>query len=94
MCIAFFNLRNETNEVKQQRKAFQCFSNLFNIERIVSYIFERIVCMMESRYYKEHSSYLDRDMEFKMYGYDGILCLIIPCQNGRFLNGKIAKCLI
>lgn len=47
--------------------------------------------MMESRYYKEHSSYLDRDMEFKMYGYDGILCLIISCQNGRFFEWEDRK---
>lgn len=39
---------------------------------------------METRYFKEHSSYLDRDMEFKMYGDSGTLCLVIPCQDGRF----------
>lgn len=39
---------------------------------------------MKIDYYKEYSSYLDRDMEFKMYGHDGILCLVIPCQDGRF----------
>lgn len=39
---------------------------------------------MEGRYFKEYSHYLNRDMEFKMYGHDGILCLIVPCQDGRF----------
>lgn len=42
--------------------------------------------IMESRYFKEYSSYLNRDMEFKMYGNAGILCLIIPCQDGRFFE--------
>lgn len=39
---------------------------------------------MNVRYFKEYSSYLNRDMEFKMYGDSGILCLIVPCQDGRF----------
>ncbi len=39
---------------------------------------------MNSRYFKEYSEYLNRDMEFKMYGDSGVLCLIIPCQDGRF----------
>lgn len=41
---------------------------------------------MDSRYYKEYSRYLDRDMEFKMYGNEGMLCLVIPCQDGRFFE--------
>lgn len=39
---------------------------------------------MISHYYKEYSSQLGRDMEFKIYGIDGVLCLVIPCQDGRF----------
>lgn len=39
---------------------------------------------MEGQYYKEYSQYLDREMEFKMYGHDGMLCLVLPCQDGRF----------
>ena len=46
---------------------------------------------MESRYYKEYSQYLNRDMEFKMYGTDGILCLIVPCQDGRFFEWEDRK---
>lgn len=49
---------------------------------------------MKVEYYKEYSNFLNRDMEFKMYGHSGPLCLVIPCQDGRFLNGKIAICLI
>ena len=41
---------------------------------------------MQIRYFKEYSQYLDRDMEFKMYGYAGRLCLVIPCQDGRFFE--------
>lgn len=39
---------------------------------------------MEIRYFKEYSSHLNRDMEFKMYGHAGKLCLCIPCQDGVF----------
>lgn len=41
---------------------------------------------MQVRYFKEYSNYLNRDMEFKMYGHDGPLCLVIPCQDGRFFE--------
>lgn len=41
---------------------------------------------MEIRYFKEWSSNLNRFMEFKMYGHAGKLCLVIPCQNGRFFE--------
>lgn len=46
---------------------------------------------MESRYFKEHSRYLNRDMEFKMYGVKGILCLVVPCQDGRFFEWEDRK---
>ncbi|MCF0258917.1 MAG: esterase [Erysipelotrichaceae bacterium] len=39
---------------------------------------------MQIQYFKEYSSFLNRDMEFKMYGHAGPLCLVIPCQDGRF----------
>ena len=42
--------------------------------------------IMQIRYFKEYSQYLDRDMEFKMYGHAGRLCLVIPCQDGRFFE--------
>lgn len=41
---------------------------------------------MQVRYYKEYSSILGREMEFKLYGHAGPLCLVIPCQDGRFFE--------
>lgn len=41
---------------------------------------------MESRYFREYSPSLDRDMEFKVYGHGGKLCLAFPSQNGRFYD--------
>ena len=38
---------------------------------------------MEIRYYKTYSRFLDRDMEFKVYGHAGKPVLFIPCQGGR-----------
>lgn len=46
---------------------------------------------MNTRYFKEYSHYLNRDMEFKMYGDNGILCLIVPCQDGRFFEWEDRK---
>lgn len=42
--------------------------------------------MMQIRYFKEYSRFLNRDMEFKMYGHAGRLCLVVPCQDGRFFE--------
>ena len=41
---------------------------------------------MEARYFKQYSSCLDRDMEFKVYGHRGKPVLFIPCQAGRFFD--------
>ena len=41
---------------------------------------------MYVRYYKEYSGYLERDMEFKVYGHAGIPFIVFPCQNGRFFD--------
>ena len=41
---------------------------------------------MEVRYFKQYSSCLDRDMEFKVYGHRGKPVLFIPCQAGRFFD--------
>lgn len=41
---------------------------------------------MEIRYFKHYSSWLNRDMEFKVYGYGGKPVLFIPCQGGRFFD--------
>ena len=39
---------------------------------------------MEIRYEKHWSGYLNREMEFKVYGHAGRPVLFIPCQAGRF----------
>ncbi len=39
---------------------------------------------MQVNYKKRWSSYLQRDMEFKVYGNKGKPFLMIPCQSGRF----------
>ena len=39
---------------------------------------------MEIRYEKHWSGYLNREMEFKIYGSCGKPVLFIPCQAGRF----------
>ena len=35
---------------------------------------------------KEYSKYLDREMEFKIYGHDGKPCLVFPPQDGKFTD--------
>ena len=41
---------------------------------------------MNIRYFKEPSAILGRDMEFKVFGDGGKLCLGFPPQNGRFYD--------
>ena len=41
---------------------------------------------MEIRYFKHFSTYLNRDMEFKVYGHAGKPVLFIPCEGGRFYD--------
>lgn len=41
---------------------------------------------MEIRYFKHWSSYLHRDMEFKVYGHAGKPVMFVPCQGGRFYD--------
>ena len=41
---------------------------------------------MQITYYKEWSRYLDRDMEFKVFGSGGRPCLILPRLSGRFYD--------
>ena len=41
---------------------------------------------MFSRYYKQYSHVLGRDMEMKSWGHAGRPILYIPCQNGRFFD--------
>ena len=39
---------------------------------------------MRITYFKEHSKILGLDMEYNVYGHAGKLCLVFPCQDGRF----------
>ena len=41
---------------------------------------------MDTRYFKEYSPALGREMEMKVYGWGGRPVLFIPCQNGRFFD--------
>lgn len=41
---------------------------------------------MEIQYFKQYSSCLTRDMEFKVYGEGGKPVLYIPCEGGRFVD--------
>ena len=41
---------------------------------------------MQIRYYKEYSRFLNRFMEFKVYGHAGRPIVIFPCQSGRFFD--------
>ena len=41
---------------------------------------------MTTRYFKEYSHILGRDMEFKLYGDGGKVCLAVPPQGGRFYD--------
>ena len=42
--------------------------------------------MMEGTYYKEWSTALGREMEFKVYGSAGVPVLAFPCGGGRFYD--------
>ncbi len=41
---------------------------------------------MHTRYYKEYSHHLQRDMEFQVYGHAGLPFIVFPCQNGKFFD--------
>ena len=41
---------------------------------------------MKVEYYKEYSHFLDREMEFKVYGHAGKPILVFPAQDGRFYD--------
>ncbi len=41
---------------------------------------------MNIGYYREYSENLSRNMEFKIYGSEGTVCIWFPCQNGRFYD--------
>ena len=42
--------------------------------------------MIQGTYYKEWSSVLNRDMEFKVYGSAGVPVLALPARGGRFYD--------
>ena len=42
--------------------------------------------MMQGTYYKEWSSVLNREMEFKVYGSAGVPALALPARGGRFFD--------
>lgn len=41
---------------------------------------------MQTRYYKQYSPAMGREMEFKVYGHAGKPVLFVPCQAGRFYD--------
>lgn len=41
---------------------------------------------MQKQYFKAYSHYLNRDMEFNVYGHGGKPVVVFPCQNGRFFD--------
>ena len=46
---------------------------------------------MRIEYFKHYSSFMNRDMEFKVYGHSGRPVLFIPCQGGRFFDFESFK---
>jgi esterase/lipase superfamily enzyme len=42
--------------------------------------------MLQGTYYREWSRFLDRNMEFKVYGQGGVPVLAFPCRGGRFYD--------
>ncbi len=41
---------------------------------------------MYVHYFNEYSHYLNRNMEFKVFGHAGIPFVVFPCQNGKFYD--------
>jgi len=41
---------------------------------------------MHTKYYKEYSYILEREMEFTVHGHGGKPCLVFPAQDGRFYD--------
>ena len=42
--------------------------------------------MIQGTYYKEWSTVLGREMEFKVYGHAGVPVLALPARGGRFYD--------
>ena len=48
--------------------------------------------MIQGTYYKEWSTVLGREMEFKVYGHAGVPVLALPARGGRFMTGRTTEC--
>ena len=48
--------------------------------------------MIQGTYYKEWSSVLNREMEFKVYGSAGVPVLALPARGGRFYDWENTVC--
>jgi len=48
---------------------------------------------MKIEYHKHYSAFLNREMEFKVYGHGGRPVMFIPCQGGRFFDFENFKML-
>lgn len=48
--------------------------------------------MMQGTYYKEWSSVLNREMEFKVYGSAGVPVLALPARAAAFTIGRTTVC--
>ena len=46
---------------------------------------------MHTQYYNEYSYNLNRNMEFKVYGHDGIPFVVFPCQDGKYIDFESRK---
>ena len=44
---------------------------------------------MHTRYYKEYSQHLNRDMEFKVYGHAGLPFIVFPARTASFSTLRI-----
>lgn len=48
--------------------------------------------MIQGTYYKEWSSVLNREMEFKVYGSAGVPVLALPARAAAFTIGRTTAC--
>ena len=48
--------------------------------------------MIQGTYYKEWSTVLGREMEFKVYGHAGVPVLALPAAAAVFTTGRTTEC--
>ena len=48
--------------------------------------------MIQGTYYKEWSTVLGREMEFKVYGHAGVPVLALPPAAAVFMTGRTTEC--